>query len=112
MIDIQKYSEQTFEDIKRINEFGVEYWLARELATVLEYARWENFNRVIEKSKEACVNSNINVEDHFRDVRKMVDIGSNTQREIEVVPCRKICRLPMKASNNWKRRRQQKLTLR
>jgi len=83
MKDIQKYSEQTFEDIKRINEFGVECWLARELATVLEYTCWENFNKVINKSKEACVNSNINVEDHFRDVRKMVDIGSNTQREIE-----------------------------
>jgi len=83
MKDIQKYSEQTFEDIKRINEFGVECWLARELATVLEYTRWENFNKVINKSKEACLNSNINVEDHFRDVRKMVDIGSNSQRKIE-----------------------------
>lgn len=83
MSNIQKYSDKTFEEIKHFNEYGEECWLARELAPVLEYARWENFYKVLEKAREACENSNINVKDHFRDVTKMVEIGSNTQREIE-----------------------------
>ena len=83
MSDIQKYSDKTFEDIKHINEYGAECWLARELAPVLEYARWENFYKVLEKAREACENSNINVEDHFRDVTKMIELAKGAQREIE-----------------------------
>lgn len=83
MSDIKKYSEKTFEEIKHINEFGNEYWLARDLAVVLEYSQWRNFLGVIEKAMEACANSGFNVDDHFAGVSKMVHIGSNTQREIE-----------------------------
>ncbi len=83
MSNMQKYSDKTFEEIKHINEYGSEYWLARELAPVLEYARWENFYNVLEKAKEACGNSNINVIDHFRDVTKMIDLAKGAQREIE-----------------------------
>lgn len=83
MSNIQKYSDKTFEDIKRINEYGAEYWLARELAPVLEYARWENFYKVLEKAKEACENSNINVEDHFRDVTKMIELAKGAKREVD-----------------------------
>lgn len=78
MSNIQKYSEKTFEDIKHINEYGSEYWLARELASVLEYTQWRNFLSVIEKAIEACANSGVNINDHFAGVSKMVDIGSNT----------------------------------
>lgn len=83
MSNIQQYSDKTFEDIRHINENGAEYWQARELAPVLEYARWENFDNVLKKAKEACNNSNINVEDHFRDVTKMIDLAKGAQREIE-----------------------------
>ncbi|MHB1420957.1 MAG: BRO family protein [Bacillota bacterium] len=83
MSNIQKYSDKTFEDIKHINEYGAEYWLARELAPVLEYARWENFYKVLEKAKEACENSSIEVEDHFRDVTKMIELAKGAQREID-----------------------------
>ncbi|MBP7331895.1 MAG: DNA damage-inducible protein D [Firmicutes bacterium] len=83
MSNIQKYSEKTFEDIKHINEYGSEYWLARELASVLEYTQWRNFLSVIEKAIGACANSGVNINDHFAGVSKMVDIGSNTKREIE-----------------------------
>lgn len=83
MSNIQKYSDKTFEEIKYINEYGNEYWLARDLALVLEYAQWRNFLSVIDKAKEACVNSGFDVDDHFADVSRMVEIGSNTQREIE-----------------------------
>lgn len=83
MKGIKQYSNQTFEDIKQINEYGGEYWEARELQVVLEYAKWGNFVKVIEKAKEACRNSQLNVEDHFADVGKMVDIGSGTKRAID-----------------------------
>ena len=83
MSDIEKYSEQTFEDIKHINEYGEEFWYARELQSVLEYAKWENFSNVISKAKEACANSGFSVKDHFPDVRKMVEIGSGAGRKID-----------------------------
>lgn len=85
MQEVKQYSNQTFEDIKRINEYGGEYWEARELQAVLEYSKWGNFVKVIEKAKEACRNSQWNVDDHFADVGKMVDIGSGTKRAIDNV---------------------------
>lgn len=72
-----------FENIKHINDDGQEFWYARELQPVLEYAEWRNFNKVIEKAKTACKESKIETFDHFVDVNKMVDIGSNTTREID-----------------------------
>ena len=83
MSDIVKYSEETFESIKHINEYGEEYWLARELQPILEYARWENFSKAIDRAKKACENTGFNVQDHFRDVTKMVALGSGAEREID-----------------------------
>lgn len=81
MNQIKEYNETTFESIKHINEFGNEYWLARELMIALEYTRWGNFEKVIEKAKLACELSENIVTDHFADVSKMVLIGSNAQRK-------------------------------
>lgn len=61
----------------------VEYWLARELQTLLGYTKWDNFLQVIEKAKTACNKSGQSLTDHFANVGKMVDIGSGTQREID-----------------------------
>lgn len=67
--------QNSFEDIKHIDEDGTEFWYARELQEVLEYKEWRNFNKVIEKAKEACIRSG-NVEiSHFVDVNKMVEGG-------------------------------------
>lgn len=85
MSELVKYSEQTFESIKHVNEYGEEYWLARELQLVLEYAQWRRFSDAIERAKLACKNSGFAVEDHFADVGKMVDIGSGAEREIDDV---------------------------
>lgn len=82
MSNIDNYSEKTFEDIKHLTEEGIEFWYARELQKVLEYAKWDNFKNTIEKAKIACENSNINISDHFADVRNMVELGSGAQREI------------------------------
>ena len=80
MNEIKKYAEKTFENIKHINEFGEEYWNARELMIALEYNKWSNFKSTIDKAKESCKNSNITVSDHFADVGKMVSIGSGAKR--------------------------------
>jgi DNA-damage-inducible protein D len=74
---------KNFESIKKIDTQGIEYWEARELMPLLGYDRWENFENVIKKSKGACFNSGQKESDHFRDIRKMVDIGSNTVRMVK-----------------------------
>ena len=81
MNEIKEYTEKMFEDIKHIDNFGNEYWKARKLQKVLEYYQWRRFENVISKAKISCQNSNINIDDHFANVGKMVDIGSNTKRE-------------------------------
>ena len=75
-------NESIFETIKHVNENGQEYWSARELQSVLQYAKWENFEKVIDKAKDACANSGNDVSDHFPDVRKMVSVGSGAEREV------------------------------
>lgn len=85
MSELSKYSEQTFEAIKHYNENGQEYWLARELQLVLEYAQWRRFSETIERAKLACENSGYFVDDHFADVGKMVEIGSGAHREVDDV---------------------------
>lgn len=75
-------NEDTFENIKHINENGEEFWYARDLQNALEYTEWRNFVKVISKAKEACSNSGMNAFDHFVDINKMVSIGSDAEREI------------------------------
>ena len=65
------------------NYEGVECWSARDLQKLLGYSKWENFSKVIVKAKEACKNVGQEVFDHFPDVRKMVELGSGSEREID-----------------------------
>lgn len=64
---------------------GVECWSARELSVALGYVQYRNFLPVIDKAKESCLNAGGSVPDHFADVRKMVQIGSNAERRIDDV---------------------------
>lgn len=82
---LTKKATATFESIKRVDENGVEYWLSRDLAKILEYADYRNFIAVINKAKEACSNSGNDVLDHFGDVTEMVTIGSGAQRPIDTI---------------------------
>lgn len=82
MTDIEKYSETLFENIKHINEYGQEFWYARELQEVLEYSQWRRFGEVITKAMDACVSSGYEIDDHFANVGKMVPLGSGAEREI------------------------------
>lgn len=62
---------------------GIECWSARELQTILGYARWENFVNAIEKAKKSCENAGEIVSNHFRGFTKMVELGSGAKREVE-----------------------------
>ena len=72
---------KNFEGIKKIDEFGIEYWEARELMPLLEYTDWRNFNKVILKAQEACRASKQIVENHFVEVSKMIKIATGTSKE-------------------------------
>lgn len=78
----QQYTE-TFDSIRQQDEYGNEYWLARQLAKVLEYSEYRHFLPVIERAKTACYKSGQASEDHFEDVLVMVEIGSGAQRKLE-----------------------------
>lgn len=74
------YTESLFESIKHINEYGEEFWYARELSKVLEYKDFRNFELTIIKAMEACQNSCNVISDHFGECTEMVPIGSNAKR--------------------------------
>lgn len=80
--NLEKYEELVFEKIKKIDEFGNEYWEARELQKVLEYALWQKFLNVIERSKIACQNSGNVVNNHFIQVDKMINIAKGAKRKL------------------------------
>jgi len=75
--------KNTFDEIMRTTEDGIEYWLARELQEILGYAQWRRFYEAIERAKNACGASGNEVQDHFADVGKMVGLGSGAEREID-----------------------------
>ena len=65
------------------NKEQVEIWFARDLQTVLGYSRWENFQTAIKRAVESCNSQGINIDDHFREVTKMVTLGSGATREVQ-----------------------------
>ena len=77
------YTESLFESLRHVNEYGEEFWNARELQVALQYKRWDKFLNVIDKAKLACEGSGNIVSDHFSQMGKMVSIGSGAEREIE-----------------------------
>ena len=82
-MDTKNYSEEIFENLKHINEYGQEFWYARELQSALKYSQWRRFSDAIERAKTACEKSGHSIQDHFADVGKMVKLGSGSTREIE-----------------------------
>lgn len=76
--------KRLFDDVIHTSEDGeVEFWYARELQLLLGYSRWENFELVIKKAVIACENAGGNVEDHFRDVTKMIRLAKNAERGVK-----------------------------
>ena len=76
-------TNKSFEDIKHIDESGVEYWYARELMPILQYSNWQNFEKIIDKAKKSCQNSDISVFEHFTDVSKLSKRANNAEIEIK-----------------------------
>lgn len=83
MNSIEKYNEQIFENIKHVNEYGQEFWYARDLQVALEYEKWDNFQKVILKAQKACENAGNVPTDHFADVGKMITLAKGAQREVD-----------------------------
>ena len=72
-------NNKSFEDIKHMDENGVEFWYARELQAVLDYKEWRKFENVISKAKQACENSSISAFEHFVDVDKLSKRANNAE---------------------------------
>ena len=103
MKDIDK-NNASFEEIKHIDENGVEFWYARELQSVLDYKEWRKFDGVIQRAIKACENSNINASDHFVGADKMVSIGSGaTRKQIDYKLTRYACYLIAQNGDSRKR---------
>lgn len=75
----QKFDEM----IHTVDKTDIEYWLARELMILLGYDRWENFEKAIKRSMDSCETSGIKMSNHFREVTKMVRLGSGAKRKIK-----------------------------
>lgn len=82
MNEISKYNEIIFENIKHIDDYGNEYWYARELQSVLEYKKWDKFCNVLDNAKNACENSKAVVSDHFIKVNKIIELANGANRNI------------------------------
>ena len=75
----KNYSNFSFEDIKHIDENGIEYWYARELQVVLEYKEWRKFENVINKAMEACKNIGISRVEHFVGADRLSKRANNAE---------------------------------
>jgi DNA-damage-inducible protein D len=75
-------AQRGFESLRYTDPDGNDFWLARELAPLLEYQDWRNFVQVVERARLACAQSGHRPQDHFGDITRMVDIGSGAQREV------------------------------
>jgi DNA-damage-inducible protein len=104
MNDIKEYTTKLFEDIKHIDEFGNEYWYARELMPLLEYGKWENFNNVIQKAVISYKNSNNNDSYWLPEVRKPIITGKGKKEFIKDYKLsRYICYLIVQNANPKKK---------
>jgi len=82
-VNDKEYNETIFESIKHIDEYGNEYWLARELQVTLEYKEWRKFRGVINKAKDACTNSDYEVSEQLVEVDKLSKRNNNAVVKIE-----------------------------
>jgi DNA-damage-inducible protein D len=82
---LTKNVNSIFEQIKRIDENGNEYWSARDFSKTLEYSEYRHFLPAVNRAKEACENSKQKVADHFEDMHEMVKLGSGAERQVDSV---------------------------
>lgn len=80
---IKAIVEQYDAIVHKEEEFNIEFWYGRELMPLLGYERWENFEKTIHRAMSSCEASGINVSNHFREVTKMVLLGSGSKRNVK-----------------------------
>lgn len=97
------YTESLFESIKHINEYGEEFWYARDLQIALDYKRWDKFQNVIDKAKAACANSNNPINDHFSHVGKIVEAGATCKDIGDIKLSRYACYLIVQNGDSRKK---------
>lgn len=78
-----KKENQTFESIKHIDENNIEFWYAREIMFILEYSKWQNFEKTIGKDKISCENSGISAFEHFTDASKTIKMPKGAKKEVK-----------------------------
>jgi DNA-damage-inducible protein D len=83
--EISKQAGSVFEQIKRTDKNGNEFWSARDLAKVFEYSEYRHFIPAIKRAKEACINSGLQEGDHFEDILEMIELGKGAKREVDSV---------------------------
>lgn len=97
---LTKKAKESFEGIRRLSNNNIEFWSSRDLAKVLDYSDYRNFQAVIDKAKEACKNSGELIQNHFVDFTEMVSIGYDVKREIVTTAMtRYACYLAVQNSN-------------
>ena len=82
MNELEKINETIFESIRHVDEYGNEYWYARELQYILGYNQWRSINDLIKRAKVACKESDNNIHDHFAVDRKMINIAKGATRNV------------------------------
>jgi DNA-damage-inducible protein D len=82
MSELNAKEYKRFEDIKHIRDDGGEYWLARELSAELDYSQWRNFSKVLDKAKLACKNSGFDIDDHFAEVSKTIQMPKTASKRV------------------------------
>ncbi|NIL18868.1 DNA damage-inducible protein D [Pseudomonas sp. AN3A02] len=80
---IAQRHHETFEGFRQVDFDGNEYWLARQLAKVLDYSQYRHFLPVVERAMDACRNSGQAISDHVEGILTMVEIGSGAKRQLE-----------------------------
>jgi DNA-damage-inducible protein D len=93
MSNLKAIEYKSFEAIKHLSEDGDEFWYARELAAVLEYVQWRNFQKVLDRAILACKNSGYAVIDHFAEVSKIVEAGATSKPIVDFKLTRYACYL-------------------
>lgn len=108
MDNIEEQQNSIFEQIKRIDENGVEYWSARDLSKALDYAEYRNFKKVISKAKQICEKSNESIQYHIVEFNDMVEIGSGAKRMLDSIKLsRYACYLIALKMDNSKTRKEE-----
>ncbi len=82
MSNLQANEYLPFESIKHIDENGLEFWYARELALTLEYVQWRNFSKVLDRAMLACKNSSNSIVDHFAEVSKTIEMPKSATKQV------------------------------